>query len=90
MGRTVTCLLASGLLALSLCGCGTISTMASGVREPYSGTRLNAFVFGSPSSTSAEKLGAVIDYPFSLVADVALVAFMNPSGPADLVSPKEH
>ena len=68
-------------------GCSTTWTVVSGIREPYSGTQLDTFIFNSPDASGWERLGAMIDFPFSLLGDVLLVFFMSPKGAEELIRP---
>jgi uncharacterized protein YceK len=74
----------SALLFLALAGCATSMTTKELIFEPYAGTKLDTYVIQSRASSSAERLGAIVDYPFSFVADTALLGVSFLASP-DLV-----
>lgn len=87
MSRKILSALSGCLLGLLLSGCSTVWTVASGVREPYSGTKIDSFILSSRDASAGECLYAVVDFPFSLVGDAIFVVFTRPDGVQQLVSP---
>ena len=67
------------LLAFSLAGCSTVWTVASGVRKPWSGSTLDAYIVSSPEASTPEVIGAALDFPFSMVGDLTVMLFMQPN-----------
>ncbi len=67
-----------GLLAISVAGCRTVQATANGIFKPYAGSGLDSYIVTHPQSSTMEKLGAAVDYPFSLGGDVLLLAFTIP------------
>lgn len=59
-------------LAFSLSGCGTLLSLGLGDCSPYSGVRADVDLMGEPVDDGVAALG-LIDLPFSLVADTALL-----------------
>lgn len=84
--KTLGSAIGSCLLAVALAGCGTVRTVSSGVCEPYSGAKLDAFIWSSRDSSCIERAGAFVDFPLSFTIDFALLPFTGPTGPEQLIS----
>jgi hypothetical protein len=76
------------LAALLATGCGTTSTIVNGIRDPYAGTKLDTFILDSPNATMPERIGAFVDFPFSLAADIAITMFCRPVDAEQVMSPE--
>jgi uncharacterized protein YceK len=75
------------LLSTWLSGCSTIYTLSSGVREPWSGTKLDVYILNSTDASLVCAAGAAIDYPFSLFGDAIVLAFMRPASVEPFTGP---
>ena len=73
--------------AIHLSGCSTVYTLSSGVHEPWSGTKLDLYILQSPDASFLRTTGAALDYPFSLVGDAVVLAFLQPGGVEPFLGP---
>ena len=80
--RTRTLFLAASLALSALClqsGCGTVQATSAGEMTPFAGAHLDVWVY---RQFPGERVLALIDYPFSLAADMVLLPFTLPSAVA--------
>jgi uncharacterized protein YceK len=83
-------LLGGMLLSSWLSGCSTVTTLAEGIREPWSGSHLDVYILSSHDASFPQVAAAALDYPFSLIADAVVLAFLRPGSLEPFEGPDPH